>query len=222
MPLFSRGPQCQTCHLVSSVLSCPTGILWPLCMDQHLQQPDRGLLCPQWCQSQLIPALGGGIHCHRFLLPRQYLALTSGLGHSTWAGWSEDARGWPGTCRPTLHFPAGSVAWPGKGYQCHERELESHTHRAGVYRRRRTCMPSPGPPAHRSSLWWEPACTFLSPFLSPAHAGKNSIPCVVPSSSPSPHCPSPRRAWDSQSSLAGGHMTQACGLAQSAFSSLVV
>lgn len=102
---------------------------------------------------------------------------------------------------------------------------EPHPQGWGLPRRRRTrrtCMPSPGPPAHRSSLWWEPACTFLSPFLSPAHAGKNSIPCVVPSSSPSPHCPSPRRAWDSQSSLAGGHMTQACGLAQSAFSSLVV
>ena len=131
MPLFFRGPPCQLWHLVSSVLSCPTGILWPPSMDQHLQQPDCGLLCPHWCQSQLIPALGGGIHCHRFLRTRQYLALTPGLGHGTWAAWSEDARDWPGTCRPVLHFPEASAAWPGKGYQCQEKEPGSQTSRAG-------------------------------------------------------------------------------------------
>lgn len=195
MPLFSRGPQCQTCHLVSSVLSCPTGILWPLCMDQHLQQPDRGLLCPQWCQSQLIPALGGGIHCHRFLLPRQYLALTSGLGHSTWAGWSEDARGWPGTCRPTLHFPAGSVAWPGKGYQCHERELESHTHRAGVYRGggergEGACPPQALQHTEAACGGNQPALSSLPSFLQHTQ-GKTQSPVLFPPPVPALTVPAP-------------------------------
>lgn len=102
-------------------------MLWPLPVDQHLQQPDHGLLCPQRCQSQLIPALGGGTNCHRFLPPRQYLAPAPGLGHSTWAAWLEDARGWLGTCRPAPHFPEGPVAWPGMGSQSQEGELESLT-----------------------------------------------------------------------------------------------
>lgn len=171
MPLFSRGPQRQPWHLVSSVLSCPTGILRLLPRDQHLQQPDPGLLCPEWCQSQLIPALGGGTSGHRFLLPRQYLAPTPRLRHSTWAARSEDARGWLGTCRPALHFPEGPVVWPGKGY---------HSVRRGNWRARLTGLGAAetvDPALHSSSLWWAPACPFLSHFSSPAHRhGKAQTP----------------------------------------------
>ena len=198
MPLFSRGPQRQPWHSVSSVLSCPTGILRLLPMDQHLQQPDPGLLCPQRCQSQLIPALGGGTNCHRFLLPRQYLAPTPWLSHSTWAAWSEDARGWLGTCRPALHFPEGPVVRPGKGY---------HSVRRGKWRARLTGLGAAETvdPALRSgSLWLSPACHFLSHFFSPAHRHRKAQSPRYSSSSPSPHRPSPRQARDSQCSLAGG------------------
>lgn len=52
--------------MVLSVLNCPSGILWPQPGNQRLQQPGRGLPCTRWCQSQLIPAPGGGVHCHPF------------------------------------------------------------------------------------------------------------------------------------------------------------
>lgn len=173
MPLFFRGPLCQLWHLVSSVLSCPTGILWPPSMDQHLQQPDRGLLCPHWCQSQLIPALGGGIHCHRFLRPRQYLALTPGLGHGTWAAWSEDARGWPGTCRPVLHFLRHLQ--PGQGRVTSVRRRNRGARPAGLGGRQRTrTFPGPCSVQKAACGGWQPALS--SPFLSPAQAQKSSIP----------------------------------------------
>lgn len=109
--------------------------------------------------------------------------------------------GWPGACRPALHFPEGPISWPGKGYQCQEGKLECQTNRAGGWRE---CTPSPGP----CSAWKQPLMGASLPFplslpFSSAHAQKSSVAQVAPSSSPSPHCLSPRQAWDSQNSLAG-------------------
>lgn len=152
-------------------------------MDQHLQQPDRGLLRPQWCQSQLIPALGGGTCCHRFLLPRQYLALTPGLGHSTWAAWLKGARGWPGTCRPALSaFLRG--LWPGQGRVTSIRGGEQRATPAGLGatgENENTRSPQTLLCAREAAHGGRhPAPALLSPFLSPAQAWKGSIPVLSP------------------------------------------
>lgn len=76
-----------------------------------------GCCAPLWCQSQLIPALGGGTRYRPFLLPRQCLAPASGLGHSTWAAW-----------------PVAATGWPGQGYQCQEWKLVGAGPAAGGYR----------------------------------------------------------------------------------------
>lgn len=91
--------------------------------------------------------------------------------------------------------------------------MESQTNGAGGYRE---CTHCPRPQALLCTEAASGGCQPALSSLPPAHAWKSS-PYYL-SSSPSPPCPSPRRAWDSQSSLAGGHMTQACGLARSASS----
>ena len=163
------------------------------------------------------PSPGRRNNCHRLLLPRQYLAPAPGLGHSTWAAWLEDARDWPGTCRPAPHFPEGPVTWPGMGSQSQEGELESLTG-WGWEDGWRDC----GPFSAQRQPMVGTSSPSLSPFLSLAHRHRKARPHAAPSPSPRPHCPSPRPAQESQGSFTGGHMTQACGLAQSAFDSVVV
>lgn len=177
-----QRPQHQPCHLVSSVLSCPTGIPWPLPMDQHLQGPDHGLLGPQGCQSQLIPALGGGTHCHRFLLPRQYLAPAPGLGH---------IHGPPGWMMPGAGpEPAGQLStflrdlWSNQGRVSRVRRGNWRARQTGL-RAAENTHPPRDPALHRSS-------PVLSPFLSPAQTHTGILnPHDAPSSSPNPPCPSP-------------------------------
>lgn len=94
------------------------------------------------------------------------------MGHSTWAAWLEDARGWLGTCRPAPHFPEGPVAWPGMGSQSQERELESLTGRAGG------AGETVAPSLHSGSLWWVPAALPSPLFLSLAHRHRKArSPC---------------------------------------------
>lgn len=163
-------------------------------MDQHLWQPDRGLLCHSWCQSQLIPALGGSTHCHHFLLPRQYLAPSPGLGHSTWAASSEDARGWSGICRPRLHFPEDPC--PAQGQ---EGEPEGQTNRAGGWKE---CTPGPCP-THK-----QPPVDASLPFplslpSSSAHAQETSIPILLPSPVPAFTMPAPEEPGTTKVPLLG-------------------
>lgn len=118
------------------------------------------------------PSPGRRHNCHRLLLPRQYLAPTPGLGHSTWAAWLEDARDWPGTCRPAPHFPEGPVAWPGMGSQSQEGELESLTGRGGG-----TAGETVAPSLQSGGPWWVPAAFPLPLPFSSTQAPKSSSPC---------------------------------------------
>lgn len=221
-PLSSRRPQCQSWHSISSVLSCPARTLWPLPVDQHLQQPDHGPLCPQWCQSQLIPALGGGV-----------TAIASSCPDSTWhppQGWAT-AHGPPGQKMPGAgREPAGQLPtflralWPGQGWAHKVRrgepnrgELESLTGWGGGDGWR-DC----GPFSAQRQPVVGTSCPSLSPFLSLAHRHRKARPHAAPSPSPRPHCPSPGQPRNPKAPSLGGHMTQACGLARSAFGSVVV
>lgn len=146
--------------------------------------------------------------------PRQYLAPTPGLGHSTGAG--QNPAGQLSTCLRDPYAGQGGVT----------------SVRKGNWKARRTGLAAGAnshPPQdralHRSSLWWVPACLSLSPFLSAVHMHRKAQSPLTLSSSPSPHYLSPRQARDSPNSLSGGHVTQSAqgrGLAQSAFSSTVV
>lgn len=175
--MFQR-PQHQPCHLVSSVLSCPTGIPWPLPMDQHLQGPDHGLLGPQGCQSQLIPALGGGTHCHHFLLPRQYLAPAPGLGH---------IHGPPGWTMPGAGpEPAGQLStflrdlWSNQGRVSRVRRGNWRARQTGL-RAAENTHPPRDPALHRSSLWQVPPAPSSPPsFLQHKHTQEHSIPMMPP------------------------------------------
>lgn len=137
------------------------------------------------------------------------------VGPQYMAAWLEDARGWPGTCRPALHFPEGSVAWLGKGYQCQEREVESQTNRAGGYGER-ACPPQALQRMEAACGGCQPACSTLPSFLQHT-LGKAQVPVSSP-----PPVPAPGEPGTPKAPSPGGHMTQACGLAQSAFSSVVV
>lgn len=202
-PLSSRRPQCQSWHSISSVLSCPARTLWPLPVDQHLQQPDHGPLCPQWCQSQLIPALGGGVTAIASSCPDSTWHPPQGWA-SSWAAWAEDARGWPGTCRPAPHFPEGPVAWPGMGSQSQEGRAEQGG--AGEPNR----MGWGG----RLERLWPLLCTaaarggYQLPFplplpFSSTQAPKSSSPCG-PLPQPQASLSQPRPAQESQGSFTGG------------------
>lgn len=147
----------------------------------------------------VVPITANPSPGRRHSLPSLPLAHTvpgihARLCHSTWAAWSEDARGWVGTCRPALHFPEGSTSWPEKGHQCRKGELESQAKRAGGWRKR---TPSPRTLLYTEATFGgcQPALSSLPSFLERTCTEKLS-PCIriPPSSSPGPHYPSPRQA----------------------------
>lgn len=119
----------------------------------------------------------------------------------THSGVGPQHMGWPGTCRPALHFPEGPISWPGKGYRCQEGKLE------GWGLKRIHALPRTLLCPEAASGGCQPALSPLPSFLQGKRTEKLSAH-VAPSSSPSSHYLSPRQAWDSQNSLAGGHTTQ--------------
>lgn len=167
LPALALGFQCPELSHRDPLATC----LWTSVSSSQTV----GCCALLWCQSQLIPALGGGTHYHPFLLPRQCLAPASGLGHSTWAAW-----------------PVAATGWPGQGYHCQEWKLVGAGPAAGGCRAPTlpgTCQ-IPAPPLF--------SLQHTRPEKLRAHVGH--------SSSPSPHCPSPRQVRCSQVSLPGAQV----------------